>query len=47
MCEYAKYAKRDFNGHQIPICLIDNKFCTFCFLGNGKKLKEAKEKERR
>ena len=40
MCEYQRI---NFDKpKEFPICIIDNKDCTFCVLGNAKKYKEAK-----
>ena len=43
MCEYQRI--NPDNESALPICIVNNKLCTLCVLGNAKTYNEAKEKE--
>lgn len=42
MCEYQRINPN--NEKDLPLCVANNKTCTFCVLGNAKTYQEAKEK---
>ena len=44
MCEYQRINPNDEKS--LPMCIVDNNYCTFCVLGNSNTYNKAKQKEK-
>ena len=44
MCEYQRIKPNDEKS--LPMCIVDNNYCTFCVLGNSNTYNKAKQKEK-